>query len=142
MRLFHFILLIIVSNNLISQACFTYDSAGNRIKRQLCMVSIPKEENEILAQVYGDIAYRTSVIDHDLSLLIIYPNPSTGVFRLKNQDQYFDNKIDLISMDGKLIEHLLISNDDIDLMHLPSGHYYIVLHAQGFRKSAKLILSK
>ncbi|MCZ2100031.1 MAG: T9SS type A sorting domain-containing protein [Chitinophagales bacterium] len=106
------------------------------------MVSIPKQESEILAQVYGDIAYSTSVTDHELSELIIYPNPSTGVFRFKNQDQYFDNKVDLISMDGKFIEHLLISNDDIDLMHLPSGQYYIVLHAQGFRKSAKLIISK
>jgi len=41
-------LLVVISIN--AQVCFTYDNAGNRVKRQSCVSAFTNQENDELSQ--------------------------------------------------------------------------------------------
>lgn len=128
-----------------SQICYTYDAAGNRIKRQVCALPLTNQENNELQQLLElqSIDLRTSSDEsNDLTELIVYPNPTSGSFRLINQEALSGSLMLVISFTGKLVESMKISESDIDLTHLPSGSYYLILMNYKSRSTAKLLITK
>ena len=70
--------------------CFTYDAAGNRTTRVSCVLAIQNtdDEDEIMQNVVSSITndvggstsdVRDQLLSNDISPLVIYPNPSSGV---------------------------------------------------------------
>jgi hypothetical protein len=127
-----------------AQICFTYDAAGNRINRVSCAIIMSPEEkqlfNDLMAQQNLDIRSETEEVD--LADIIVYPNPTAGAFRLLEQHKLVGAKISVFANDGKMIENVSVTTDDIDLSHLPAGHYFMTLQLQSQKKTTKLIISK
>ncbi len=132
--------------------CFSYDAGGNRTSRISCAVSIQNHDDEdevaadLVSSVTDDVGGSTSTVrsqllENDISPLIIYPNPSSGVFHI---DATFARDARLIIYDGngKAVwtrDHI---PDQIDLMHLDNGSYYLVISETSGVRSAIIIISK
>jgi len=136
-----FSLLILCIN---AQVCFTYDNAGNRIKRQTCVMSINTQENEQLSE---DVQKLTSEMinssdDFDLSKIVLYPNPTSAAIQLKEQQEWYGSTLKVMSYDGKVVHTITITDGPIDMSHLPSGSYFLILSNDTLRKTAKLFITK
>lgn len=136
---------IIFSLNLHAQSCFTYDAAGNRVKRNVCISSITASENQefqALFKTENELKSRTLDIEYDLENLVIYPNPSSGVFQLSNQVNWINSKISVYNQEGKQVYTGRISDQPIDLLFLGSGMYYLTVEKVNTLKVAKVIITK
>jgi hypothetical protein len=73
-----------------AQVCFTYDNAGNRIKRQACFVAITNQDEREMAQVSPDLATELRGLSdsRDFSKLVVYPNPTASAFYLNDQHEW------------------------------------------------------
>ena len=63
----------------------------------------------------------TGIISTDLSGLIIYPNPTTGLVRFGSKNQF----IEVYTIDGKLI--IDDYDNQVNLEKFKSGIYYLIL---------------
>ncbi len=147
-----FILLGVAFSGFSQSRCFTYDAAGNRTTRVSCVVAIQNtdDEDEIMQNVVSSITndvggstsdVRDQLLSNDISPLVIYPNPSSGVFHIAAT---FGKDARLIIYDGKgeavwARDHV---PDQIDLMHLDNGSYYMVISEPNGVRSALVIISK
>lgn len=127
-----------------AQVCFTYDNAGNRIKRQICFMAMTTQEND---QLSADIQESTSEMinssnDFDLSKIVIYPNPTSTTIQLKDQQEWYGASLKVMSSDGKEAYTITITDGAIDMSHLPSGSYFLILSNCILRKTAKLFITK
>ena len=143
----HLILILIFSQSyfiLDAQVCFTYDSAGNRIKRQTCAVAILILEKDQLSQVDPEFSTeeRSLAEGNDLSELVIYPNPTSAAIQLKNQMEWLGATLKIVTNDGKVLNTVNITDGPIDMSHLPSGTYFLILSNNTSRKTAKLFITK
>ena len=67
--------------------------------------------------------------------LIVYPNPSNGLFRIEGLPMNQKNNIAVYTIDGKLIQ-IKISNsmtEIIDISQQVSGTYLLIINKQTFR---------
>ncbi|MCC6815959.1 MAG: T9SS type A sorting domain-containing protein [Saprospiraceae bacterium] len=80
--------------------------------------------------------------DYDLEKLVIYPNPSSGVFQLSNQVNWLESKICVYNQEGKQVYTGSISDQPIDLLFLGSGDYYLTVEKVNTLKVAKLLITK
>lgn len=128
-----------------SQICYTYDAAGNRIKRQTCAVPLTHEENNELKQLIEkqslDLRIKEVGIT-DLSDLIIYPNPTSGNIRLINQETMAGALLQVMTVSGEMIQTIQVTQNDIDLSKLTSGSYFLILVSDKSRNTAKLLITK
>ena len=63
--------------------------------------------------------------------LVVYPNPSSGIYTIKSPALLSNYSIDIYDMNGKMIKQLkdLTSNElNIDLTSLPKGQYVVELY--------------
>jgi len=150
--LLFFILLGLAFSGFSQTRCFSYDAAGNRTTRFACVVSIQShhDEDEMLAELISSVAddaggsqstVRSQLLANDISPLVIFPNPSSGVFQI---DATFERDARLIIYDGRgeavwSRDHV---PDQIDLMHLDNGSYYLVISETSGVRSAIIIISK
>jgi hypothetical protein len=138
MTIFTFVSLVVHA-----QSCFTYDVAGNRVKRNVCISSITATENqEFQALLKKENESRSLDIDYDLENLVIYPNPSSGVFQLSNQVNWLESKICVYNQEGKQVYSGSISDQPIDLLFLGSGIYYLTVEKVNTLKVAKVLITK
>lgn len=106
-----------------SQTCFTYDNAGNRKDRNVCIVKLPQPELNnvkelVLRNVSKDLKESSEI---DLSNLIIYPNPAFSSFALIKQELWVGSTLTILNQEGKLIKKFIIGNDDFDVSNLGAG---------------------
>ncbi len=137
-------IILLGSISLQSQVCFTYDNAGNRIKRNSCALAISTQEMEQLSQLYPDLVseLRTSTEDNALSKLVVYPNPTAASFQIKDQHEWYGASMNVISNDGKILDTFAIKDSPLDLIHLPEGTYFLIMTKGKSRKTAKLFITK
>lgn len=73
--------------------------------------------------------------------LIVYPNPSNGIFHIQNAEEYLS--IDVVNAVGEIILNLSVENlgsSTLDLKNKPKGVYFLdALHHNGYRQFIKLI---
>ena len=72
----------------------------------------------------------TTAIDEELTAFAIYPNPSTGTFKMNINDSVLQNAtIEVFAVDGRPIQNATNLEDKrvVDLSHAPSGIYLIKL---------------
>lgn len=147
-----FFLLGVALSGFTQTRCFSYDAAGNRTSRISCVVAIQGHDDEdemaqnIVSTVADDVGgdqsiVRSQLLENDISPLVIYPNPSSGVFHI---DATFEKDARLIIYDGngKAVwtrDHIPYQ---IDLMHLDNGNYYMIISEPSGVKSALIIISK
>jgi hypothetical protein len=112
--------------------CYSYDAAGNRTTRVSCILAIqnPEGGNDIaphaLASISDDLGGTPSgikdrLIDGDISQLVVYPNPSSGVFVI-DAPYRKDVRISIYDSTGKSVWTRIGIPDQIDLMHWPTVH--------------------
>ena len=70
----------------------------------------------------------------------VYPNPSNGLFNVKNNEEQI-SAIRILDIAGHQIQHLTIGNRElINLTHLPTGTYMMqLLDAEGKKIETKMI---
>lgn len=144
MKIILLISFAITTHYVYSQSCFTYDNAGNRIKRQVCApASSPSElvqwKNTLLNidAIYSSSPFETE----DISSLIVFPNPSSGTFRFVEQEKLLGKTLVLYNNVGQEIKSILISDQDIDLTEMSSGIYFLLLRSNNKQKISKIIIS-
>lgn len=127
-----------------AQVCFTYDNAGNRIKRQTCILAMTNQENEELSHISPELSIESRSLseDNDLSELVVYPNPTSSTIQLKNQMEWFGAILKVVTNDGKVVNNITINDGPIDMSHLPSGSYFLILANEINKKTAKLYITK
>ncbi len=79
----------------------------------------------------------TSVIDNSLSKISIYPNPSNGIINFKGIDK--PTKIELFSLDGKLLQKRILYSNSFIKNNLAKGVYFVVITAGLERFTIKLV---
>lgn len=118
--------------SLYAQSCFTYDNAGNRIKRQTCVVAITKQDERDVAQVSPDLVTKLRDLSdsRDFSKLVVYPNPTASAFYMNKQHEWRGSSLTFYTNTGEILQAVVISDDPIDVSLLPSGSYFLILSKQ------------
>jgi hypothetical protein len=128
-----------------SQACFTYDAAGNRVKRQVCIPALTREDTSQMQSIFQsevELDSRLYKLETDLGELIIFPNPSSGIFNINNQEDWKGAQLTVYSNDGRCIFSSHISNKPIDLLFIETGIYFVSIKKNQKIKSTKLFITK
>lgn len=97
-----FTLLSLVNN---AQVCFTYDNAGNQVKRQTYVLAITNQENDELSQVSPEFSTERRSLSEgdDLSELVMYLNPTSSAFRLRDQYIWIGSSLRVVTNEGKIV---------------------------------------
>ncbi len=116
-----------------NEICFTYDAAGNRIKRQSCCTNCsltgPTENRD--QQQAAPLA---------VEKWTIVPNPSTGVFTLTGQDIPPSAQVFILDLAGRVIQDRPLGDGHFEVRELPPGAYLVALSYNGIRRT--LLLEK
>jgi YD repeat-containing protein len=146
-----FILLGLTFSGFSQTRCFTYDAAGNRTSRVSCTISIQQDDDgELSSQVVTSVAndvggslatVREQLLSNDISPLVIYPNPSLGVFHI-NATLDKSARLMIYDSSGNTVWTRDSVPDQIDVMHLDNGTYYMVISEPNGVRSALVIISK
>jgi len=136
-----FTLMSLINN---AQVCFKYDNAGNQVKRQTCVLAITNQENDELSQVSPEFSTERRSLSEgdDLSELVMYLNPTSSAFQLRDQHIWIGSSLRVVTNERKILQTILISDEPIDMSHLPSGSYFLILSTDVSRKTAKLFITK
>ena len=133
------LLAILCSSEVVAQkVSFSYDNAGNRIKREI--VLSPKS-----APTSQDDAHETQPISDMLADkdIRIHPNPTTGMLRVEiiNYEVNDIGNIDVYSINGHSITHSKISSHitDIDISGSPNGIYLLNIQLNGKSTTWRII---
>ncbi|WP_291115105.1 S8 family serine peptidase [Flavobacterium sp. UBA6135] len=85
-----------------------------------------------------------NISDNLLSEILIYPNPSKGVFTVKNPNLTGNNsELNLIDMQGRVVfsKTMTSSEEQINVNHLNNGVYILTISENDLKFTAKLILT-
>jgi hypothetical protein len=125
---------------------FTYDGAGNQIKRELCLTCTSKKSNEIppkeIAAITEDDLEKFTPND----VISYYPNPVREELYLKwelSNDVYVKS-LQIFNFTGQVLKNYSQSEREntqtIPFQSYPSGVYLIVLeYSNGDQKTIKII---
>lgn len=136
----------VIANAQTNKLVFEYDSAGNQVKRYLCLnCSSSTAKNAPVKEI-------DALMDEDLlkfspkDFISYYPNPVREELYLKWEliENKFVTSIHLISMSGQVLGTFEVSssnnNQNIAFQSYPSGIYLVVLYYNnGDQKSIKII---
>ena len=126
-------ILIVVSVQTISaqnsKLLFTYDTAGNQTERFYCPNNCSsksaneKEKEEIVE----------SVDEPSKNFISLYPNPTEGLITVKFESKSIERieSVQVYSTNGALLKTINAKsqNLEIDLRDVPSGVYFLHIHA-------------
>jgi hypothetical protein len=84
-----------------------------------------------------DVSVRENILADDLR---IFPNPSSGVIRVKGNELY--EKVELYDLLGTKIEEPIISYDTIDLSEIKNGTYFLKISSANESFTKKIIIEK
>ena len=77
--------------------------------------------------INGTLATDSFDIKNNLS---VYPNPTTGIISVSNQDMLAIDKVEIIDVFGKTVMITTTINSQIDLGGLPQGVYIFKIHSK------------
>ena len=117
---------------------YTYDNAGNRIKREIVLspqrISAPHENAHENQSVFDMLA------DKDIK---IYPNPTQGKLKVEitNYESSDSGSIYVYSMNGQTVTHSEISfyMTEIDISNSPKGIYLMQIRLNGTSTTWRII---
>ncbi len=96
-------------------------------------------------RVYSNARLEESDSNDDHALLGIYPNPNTGTFTLNTMSLEADAKLEVYSMDGRLIHSAILPANTtempIDLGHPAPGLYQVILISGDEVRSVKVAVN-
>jgi hypothetical protein len=98
-------------------------------------------ERNCIARINGGNALATAVFDK--STLVMYPNPSNGIYTLQTNEMNTAKSICIYTILGQKIHDAVISSNEtiIDISNQPKGVYlYKVFGEEGETKSGKLVI--
>lgn len=113
---------------------YSYDNAGNRIKREIVLDTRANSDNRETAPINIEI---------DKKSITIYPNPTRGLIKIEIQDDDFIDQCNfsLFTLSGQFI--LSRKPDmpitDLDLSHMPDGIYLLIIQSNNHKESWKII---
>ena len=84
--------------------------------------------NSLAAIVVKIIQSPVGIMDIDKEKISLYPNPAQSFVILP--DEWIGKKIDIYSLDGRLVKSLKISFKVFTIDDLPDGNYFIKCGAQ------------
>jgi hypothetical protein len=97
--------------------------------------------NKALCQIITGVENQVSIPEK----INVYPNPSTGIFKIENRDDESEVlMVEVYDLAGKLMyQSLLGNNNSIDLAELPQGVYIVsIKNGDSILITQKLILQK
>jgi len=112
-----------------NEICYTYDAAGNRIKRELCCT------NCLSGSQAEDRQQAPAVAASGPDKLKLIPNPTTGMFKLETEGIPADAQVVILDMAGKMCARRQLGDGQFDLSAYPPGTYLVSLQYGDFRKS-------
>lgn len=138
MKTLFFLFFIIVISTTLSAQCYiqyTYDSSGNRIKREYvggCAHPGPSDDQIPAADTLQSLAIesRSELIRLDMEARIkVYPNPTDGYLNVRLDSPHQNWTYRLSTLAGQLIHQADIVQQEffIDIGHLPSAPYIFVI---------------
>lgn len=72
----------------------------------------------------------------------VYPNPSNGIFTLKNASEYNHVVVNVFDVYGKLVADEISSDGVLDLTSQPNGVYLVRINADGNQYTSKIYVLK
>lgn len=81
-------------------------------------------------------------INLDSELIQLTPNPTIGIVRIDRASNILINNINVLDISGRLIKTQSYKNDNIDLVGLNSGVYFILFNISGGESIIKQIIKK
>jgi hypothetical protein len=134
------LLMLLQVPNLKAQAVrYSYDGAGNRVKREKVIAfktieSDEKQEEEI-EEFYEDFVGERKVI--------IYPNPTKGILKIdcRNYDNIEGMQFSLYDMQGNLLHRVqqVSSETMLDISSYPVGVYLLLLTGEEEKSQWKIV---
>lgn len=91
----------------------------------------------IIRKITFSTTLSTTTFGENKNNLVLYPNPSSNVFRIKS-DVAEELKINIYSLQGQLVQHgIYQSDEDINVSHLSSGLYLVQVNGLTIKFSKK-----
>lgn len=97
---------------------YTYDAAGNRTQRKyICNNGSPE----------GRITISHAEMETVQQVTALYPNPTTGVFKLTFTKALKTGRVSILDVNGRSLKQFNASGNEIvfDVSGYPSGLYYV-----------------
>lgn len=75
-------------------------------------------------------------------VLVIYPNPNAGVFRISFQDKAKNLSVEIYDILGQLVQEVIYQTEEerIDVSHLPNGIYFLHIQTSEGTLTKKIII--
>lgn len=140
-HLFHVIWLLAIlccSEVQARKVAFSYDNAGNRIKREIILSpqGMPASQKNV-----SEMQPISDMLDD--KNIRIHPNPTTGMLKVEitNYESSDLGNIDVYSINGHPITHSEITSHitDIDISNSPNGIYLLVIQLNGTSTTWRVI---
>lgn len=142
-----------ISGSFIADSAYYYISIGNFFKYQYMTVIAPISTPFIPTACYfiDDVRVSTdsvfTVTNSELiskeNSLSFYPNPSSGIVRIKTPNLQSNSIIYVYNLLGQEVYSSVIKkNDNIDLSFLNVGLYNVVINSSSLQYSNKLLIQK
>lgn len=146
MRCFYPLLFLLFCTGMYAQysVAFTYDTAGNQVKRELicvsCRTSSDNSNDDLISDYSTDLTKSEEYAD-----IMYYPNPVLEELYIKwNNDSFQVSEINVFSNSGQLVSNYnnlsSVDNTKIPFQNLSEGIYNVVLsYNNGDQKNLKVI---
>lgn len=145
--LFYIMLFCGIAHSGYSQRCYSYDAGGNRILRQVCVLSLTDNDRDSLAAISifsPDSLIQSPELNEvnsrgDLTDFVVFPNPATSQFFIRADGFSPNTRIALVDLQGKIHFYGMLTGDAIDISHLPAGSYFLIAKNDSMLRTTKLI---
>ncbi len=132
---------------------FSYDAAGNRLRRVIVENNAPTPPDALL-KVKGDSSKQvqpeiTAAKNPEIDIAnvvfepidALYPNPTTGIFYMEFLYEVKNATITITDINGKIVQQKQVSGFKVscDLSNLANGTYLITIVDKGYKSTKKLI---
>ena len=116
---------------------YTYDAAGNRIRRELIVLPSPQAKDAKIDTIINN--------SNDNFDILIFPNPVSEVLNIEFLGNIDDSKIEyeVFNINGQLIENKYIKSNatEIYFANLQTGVYFVRLKIDDKYKEYKILKS-
>lgn len=118
---------------------FSYDNAGNRIRRTVCYHSSLASPDEVKS-LSNDGVMNNRIDNNELTTdPIVFPNPTNGIAYISNINKSSQLEVVVYDANGKEILRTQYSEAGLDLSHLPGGVYYFLFNYHSKNRMIKII---